>query len=239
MDESEKERAKRRYFYITLLRDPVARFLSEYRHVQRGATWKTSRHWCGGRTPTKDELPSCYSGPDWRDVTIEQFISCPFNLGINRQTRMLADLTLVGCYNTSIMSHKERDIILLASAKENLRRMAFFGLSEYQKISQYLFESTFHLHFLQPFVQLNETHSSVTMNRLNPQLLAKIRKLNNLDIELYDFAKQLLFKRFETMKAIDKNFEDNFNYLGSQHHLANTHNEDNEDLEDLMSNKIF
>ena len=29
---------------------------------------------------------------DWMDVTLEEFMSCPFNLAVNRQTRMLADI---------------------------------------------------------------------------------------------------------------------------------------------------
>lgn len=62
LDKNEGETAKRRYFYITLLREPVVRYLSEFRHVQRGATWKTARHWCLGRQATSTELPPCYSG---------------------------------------------------------------------------------------------------------------------------------------------------------------------------------
>lgn len=62
LDRNEGETAKRRYFYITLLREPISRYLSEWRHVQRGATWKSSRHWCLGRQATADELPSCYKG---------------------------------------------------------------------------------------------------------------------------------------------------------------------------------
>ena len=237
LDESEKQRTKRRYFYITLLREPVSRFLSEYRHVQRGATWKTSRHLCGGRPPTKSELPPCYVGVDWRNVTIEQFVSCPHNLAINRQTRMLADLTLVGCYNTTFMSGKERDVILLASAKENLRRMAFFGLCEHQKISQYLFENSFHLNFLQPFVQLNETHSTLTANKLSADQLNKIKSLNHLDIELYEFAKQLLFERFKTLKNLDQNFEFNYNNLGISHQKSrnDNSNENSAQIEDILS----
>ena len=42
-----------RYFYIALLREPVQRYLSEWKHVRRGATWSTSRHWCGGRDATE------------------------------------------------------------------------------------------------------------------------------------------------------------------------------------------
>lgn len=62
LDRNEGETAKRRYFYITLLREPISRYLSEWRHVQRGATWKSSRHWCLGRQATTEELPSCYKG---------------------------------------------------------------------------------------------------------------------------------------------------------------------------------
>lgn len=38
----------------------------------------------------------------------------------NRQTRMLADLALVNCYNKTGMSALERDRIMLDSAKRNL-----------------------------------------------------------------------------------------------------------------------
>uniref|UniRef100_A0A182HKW6 Heparan-sulfate 6-O-sulfotransferase n=1 Tax=Anopheles arabiensis TaxID=7173 RepID=A0A182HKW6_ANOAR len=64
LDKNEGETAKRRYFYITLLREPIARYLSEFRHVQRGATWKNARHWCLGRHATPDELPPCYNAND-------------------------------------------------------------------------------------------------------------------------------------------------------------------------------
>jgi hypothetical protein len=58
-----------------------------------------------------------------------------FLYNLYRQTRMLADLALVGCYNTSYMpSHAERNRVMLASAKRNLAAMAFFGLTEYQKV---------------------------------------------------------------------------------------------------------
>jgi hypothetical protein len=58
--------------------------LSELRHVQRGATWRNSRHWCGGREATLAELPSCYSGESWKGVTLDQFMACPNNLAHNR-----------------------------------------------------------------------------------------------------------------------------------------------------------
>ena len=41
--------ANRKYFYMTFLREPVARYISEFLHVQRGATWKDSQYMCGGQ----------------------------------------------------------------------------------------------------------------------------------------------------------------------------------------------
>lgn len=60
-------------------------------------------------------------------------MACPTNLGNNRQTRMLADLSLIGCYNSSL-SNAEKDNLMLESAKRNLHFMPFFMLTEYQKV---------------------------------------------------------------------------------------------------------
>ncbi|XP_046743444.1 heparan-sulfate 6-O-sulfotransferase 1 isoform X2 [Diprion similis] len=125
---------RRRYFYITIIRDPVARYLSEFRHVQRGATWRGARHWCGG---TQANIPQCYSEPNWQGVTLEEFMQCPHNLASNRQTRMLADLSIVGCYN-STLNRTERDRLMLESAQRNLLSMPFFMLTEYQKSRRHL-----------------------------------------------------------------------------------------------------
>ncbi|XP_061396605.1 heparan-sulfate 6-O-sulfotransferase 1, partial [Musca vetustissima] len=215
LDKNEGESAKRRYFYISLIREPLARYMSEYRHVKRGATWKNSRHWCLGRQATQKELPPCYKGDDWLDVTIDEFAGCESNLATNRQTRMLADLALVGCYNKSAMPAHERDRVMLASAKRNLASMAYFGLTEYQKISQYIFEETFNLRFAIPFEQHNNTLSVSAIHNLRPDQRRKIEELNNLDIELYAFAKNLLFERFEHLKARDNDFEKRFANLGN------------------------
>ncbi|KAJ8920720.1 hypothetical protein NQ315_004859 [Exocentrus adspersus] len=205
---------KRRYFYITLLREPIARYLSEFRHVQRGATWKGSRHFCKGRAATDKEIPPCYEGDNWEGVEIDEFIDCDSNLAANRQTRMLADLELIGCYDRKYMPKSDRDRIMLASAKKNLQSLAFFGLTEYQKISQYIFEETFNLRFAIPFEQNNATVSSSTLTTLTARQAAKIAELNKLDIQLYNFAKKLLFERFEKLKARDADFEERFKHLG-------------------------
>lgn len=182
--------------------------------MQRGATWKGSRHMCKGRTPTNSELPPCYMDSSWYGVKLDDFADCSSNLAANRQTRMLADLELVGCYNGTYMPQTERDRVLLASAKRNLASMAYFGLTEFQKISQYIFEETFNLRFAIPFEQNNATVSSLTMSTLSTEQAAKISHLNSLDIELYTFAKKLLFQRFEKLRSRDSDFKARFQHLG-------------------------
>lgn len=49
-----------RYLYVTFLREPVTRVLSEFHRNKRGITWATALHKCKGRKPTLDELPPCY-----------------------------------------------------------------------------------------------------------------------------------------------------------------------------------
>jgi len=95
-------------------------------------------------------------------VELDEFLACPFNMAFNRyapkvqlpteiqdfrQTRMLADLTLVRCYDASSMEPGKRDKIMLESAKSNLRSMAFFGIKERMKESQVMFEKLFNLRF--------------------------------------------------------------------------------------------
>lgn len=191
-----------KFYYITLLRDPVSRYLSEWRHVQRGATWKTSLHMCDGRTPTLEELPTCYEGTDWSGCTLQEFMDCPYNLANNRQVRMLADLSLVGCYNMSFITEKKRAQLLLESAKKNLKDMAFFGLTEFQRKTQYLFERTFNLKFIRPFMQYNNTRAGGV--DLDNGTIQRIEELNDLDMQLYDYAKDLFQQRYQFKRQVER-----------------------------------
>lgn len=180
-----------------MLRNPVSRYLSEWRHVQRGATWKKSLHMCDGRLPTSEELPRCYKSETWENVGLDDFMDCKWNMANNRQTRMLADLSLVGCYNLSMMPAEERNQAMLRSAKRNLRRLAFFGLTEYQEESQFLFEETFQLNFKMPFQQVNVTRAELAT--VTPRQVERIKQLNSLDMDLCNFARTLFFQRRKLM----------------------------------------
>lgn len=191
----------------TFIREPIARYLSEFHHIQRGATWSASKHLCNNRIPSSAELPSCFDSElGWNDVTFDEFTQCPSNLANNRESRMLADLTLVGCYNLSFMSEKERNRLILQSAKENLVKMAFFGLQEDMRRSQYIFERTFGLQFNKPLVNWNET---TDVAELSPEQRERAKSLNLLDLEFYSFAKKLFYQRFDELKKYDPLYDVN------------------------------
>ncbi|KAM4771993.1 heparan-sulfate 6-O-sulfotransferase 1 [Rhinophrynus dorsalis] len=234
---------KKKFYYITLLRDPVSRYLSEWRHVQRGATWKTSLHMCDGRTPTPEELPSCYEGTDWSGCTLQEFMECPYNLANNRQVRMLADLSLVGCYNMSFIPENKRAQVLLDSAKKNLKDMAFFGLTEFQRKTQYLFERTFNLKFIRPFMQYNNTRAGGV--DLDNGTIQRIEELNDLDMKLYDYAKDLFQQRYQFKRQVERMEQRKRNRVERLLHRSNEafSKEDTEDqvrwpTEDYMSHII-
>ncbi|CAH1781990.1 unnamed protein product [Owenia fusiformis] len=200
-DKYEGVQRKRGYLYITQLREPIQRYVSEWKHVQRGATWKR-RFKCNGQE-TANKLPTCFD-MKWKNVALDEFINCPGNLAINRQTRMLANLSLVDCYNTSTIPKPERDRIMLESAKNNLKDMTYFGLAEYQKSNQCLFEYTFGVNFTKKFAQSKrKSYAEKSKHDISSPQLMKIKELNNLDIELYEYAKELYFQRLEKGNLLD------------------------------------
>ena len=125
---------------------------------------------------------------------------------------MLSDLRQVNCYNTTGMSPSQRDKILLASAKTNLERLAFFGITTEQAKSQYLFENTFNLTFKVQF-EAQSQHSKSDISDLDDETLNRIRHINSLDIELFEYAQKLMRERFEKVKSDDVNFDKNYHSL--------------------------
>uniref|UniRef100_A0A1I8I7P5 Heparan-sulfate 6-O-sulfotransferase n=1 Tax=Macrostomum lignano TaxID=282301 RepID=A0A1I8I7P5_9PLAT len=117
----------RRLRYVTMLRRPADRFLSEWQHARRGATWRKSQPTCRGRRP-----PPCRTGDGaWRGVSLAEFAACRANPALNRQARMLANASGLPCRAVFANGNRTADL-LLASALHNLVGMAAFGLTEWQ-----------------------------------------------------------------------------------------------------------
>ncbi len=199
---------------ITMLRNPVERYISEFKHVQRGATWFKSVRYC-------KELPlysqNCYVGHlDWRHATWEDFITCDNNQANNRQVRMLADYHEIGCESLKCLLKNSNctekmknfdDKKILENAKKNLRSLSFFGLTEYQALSQYLFEKTFEnkLRFSKNLKLDNQILSSKLLetNEFKNNKNVIIEK-NNLDMALYEYAEKIFFERISFFHNLEK-----------------------------------
>jgi len=82
------------------------------------------------------------------------------------------------------------------------------------QVGQYTFEETFKMRFAVAFEQHNATLSAATMATLSTEQLDAVRKLNSLDLELYEFAKNLAFQRFKRLRDRDPHFVQRFQHLG-------------------------
>ena len=194
----------RRFHYSILLRHPVMRYLSEYLHMQRNATWAAALHMCNGKPAVLAQMPPCYpgyySGKPWLNLTLSGFVACDSNWANNRQTMMLADLEAVHCFNMSAMSLEEREKRLLETAKKNIRGFSFLGLTEYMVETCHLFEKTFSMTFgilPEPYMSLSEFRSGPLLVNLqhNPELYKAVMRRNHLDMQLYEFALDLFAER--------------------------------------------
>lgn len=202
-----------RFFYATLLREPISRFLSEYLHTLRGATWLSERFSCSKARQLRNQT-ACWTSKysprisfidssmifSSSDTNLTDFIFCPFNPAINRQTRMLSSASSMNCLSSSFTYS---DLVDLSTAKKNLQSMEFFGLTEHLHLSQRLFERTsfcqvvshcsFQSYLEQDFSN-NQTRNYVQEN-LSEIDRKHLQQINSDDLELYQFAKNLFFQR--------------------------------------------
>lgn len=183
-----------RFHYITMIKDPVKRYISEWEHVAQGQTWTddSQRPHC-----IYENYFTCFDGKkNWLDVDLKDFTDCEFNLANNRQTRLLS--------NSTYECDEKTDEEMLEEAKRNLQSLTFFGLTEYPTYTQRLFARMFtnNLKLTGEYVQLKSAISDSLNEAQRKKFLKKIRKLNSLDLELYDFAKELFFKRLKHYKVL-------------------------------------
>lgn len=159
-------------FLLTILRDPVARTLSVYRHVQRRTRHKRHREVAGN------------------GMSFLEFIDHPpFHIKIrNRMT-----LLLVGACCPE--PEKLPPTVALALAKERLQQMAFFGLAEQFAASMKLLARTFGWEPKTEMPELDsEPHRSDRADLSEAEVSAVSAQLD-LDLELYEFASGLFAER--------------------------------------------
>lgn len=153
--------------------------------------------------------------PNWAHVPLDIFVDCPYNLAHNRQVRMLADLTRLGCYrnlvNWSVPTEETKHQSLISiqrdlriSAKHTLlTEIRVFGLIEHIVYTQYMMQRSLNIVFRQlltktsnvPLQSDHKTHAMLIRSALNASQLRAIENRIQLDTELYRFARALFTRR--------------------------------------------
>jgi len=169
----------RKFTYLTFLRHPLARAISQWK------SWSTPSNltdeWLKAMRPYQIEAVR-FS----QTATLEEFIMSE-NLYIEGhirdvQTRYLAD---------------QPDIPgMLDSAKRNLENtFSYFGIVERFEESIQLFRSSF-INTLPYAVSAgSENRSNKATTEMSPRAMARLRNLNSNDFELYEFGCRLFEKR--------------------------------------------
>lgn len=211
-----KEHSLDRFHFITMLRDPVKRFISEYFHVKlTGTMWireeppRSPDQFCLRGLIAKCSLKNKH----WRDVTLEEFLTCPWNQAFNRETRMLAvydsKFTMCDYVKQSAIENNpnmtELNEELLRRAILGLHSLKWFGLAEYQRESRRLLERMFDDRFKFKN-EVNQKPTSVAndaQNVLSQSDMKRIKQLVHLDIRLYSYARDLFMRRLKEYKVVE------------------------------------
>jgi hypothetical protein len=153
--------------FITMLRDPIQRFISTYHHILRDSTHQLHKTVARGALPLHEFVKHSSS----------QIIH-------NQMVRRLAS----GAESLGEQAQLE-------VAQSRLSEMAFFGLTERFEDSIKVLGGTFGWH-INTLPHLNAAPSKHTYAAISDEVLDDIRMANSLDAALYEFGKALFVKRF-------------------------------------------
>ena len=105
--------------------------------------------------------------------------------------------------------------LLLESAKHTLRTMPFFSIISFVNESQYMFEQTFNLQFKVPMYSQKNRHNRFSgdiLSNLPLETRSRILEVNDLDVRLYEYAKQLFLQRYEYLRTLDAKTDHDYFY---------------------------
>ena len=158
--------------YITWLREPVTRVVALHQQITNNPTH-----------PLYAQIGQ---------LSLAQFVEHPVFAveGSNAMTRRLA---------AEAFPEKQTvpDAVMLEMAQVNLDEMAYFGLAEEARFSLSLLAYTFGWPLSKPATPLDLP--AIDLGSISPETLNKIRGRNELDIALYQFARQVWQHRLHQM----------------------------------------
>jgi ubiquinone/menaquinone biosynthesis C-methylase UbiE len=162
------------YIFITMLRNPVERARSVYQHI--------INHPVHGLYPIISKLT-------FREYVFSEDLNIKIDI-LNSQTRVITNML---------------DILVqpdLELAKQRLRdEFAWVGLTERYDDSLKLLSYTFDWPPITDYKKHNVTKNPIKRDEIAPDIIQRIRELNQLDLQLYDYALELFDQRWAAMEA--------------------------------------
>lgn len=177
--------------YITVLRDPVERVLSLYRHARRiQEPAGVGQAHLKAAAATGSLMDFLQSG--------DRFVNL---LTINAQTRQIATQLYFDPTLPEERASYPPDAELLERAKTHLDQWPFFGITEHFQESVALLFYVFGWYPDLSYPSLNQSPNSLEPADLSPEAIAEIRARTQLDAALYHYAKAAFHACFSAMKA--------------------------------------
>lgn len=187
--------------WLTIVRDPIDRAISQYR------SWHDSQnltpYWIARITP--DERKAVEIA---QSMSFEQFLNTDnaHLLGSisNHQCRVLCSLPPERTAATVTITDYQLGKAVLASAKNNLfKRLGFFEITEQFSASLELFVSKFRIAEVRHNQKLRLNTSGVDRPVLSQWAKGRLQALNEFDMELYFQAKREFARRLKRRTILD------------------------------------
>eukprot|EP01104_Vermistella_antarctica_P015106 TRINITY_DN4890_c0_g1_i1.p1 TRINITY_DN4890_c0_g1~~TRINITY_DN4890_c0_g1_i1.p1 ORF type:complete len:461 (-),score=68.87 TRINITY_DN4890_c0_g1_i1:145-1527(-) len=184
--------------FVTIIRDPVTRFISEYYHchpkaakIRAGSGAK--RCWA---EYTKGDL----------ELSLDDSVNTLYpHPAANRQTRMLAGYKL-GEWETSVLGNEEHERQALRKAMQRLADMDFVGTNDDLQGALRALAGTYGLPYDEVRHTVARKHNTQTKDDAIPDaLMRRIVEINHLDSLLYEYAKRLYAARSKRLGLVYAN----------------------------------
>jgi FkbM family methyltransferase len=199
--------------YCTFLRDPIDRALSHYGHIIKDNTHYLHKH-----ALALGDF-SAYIRDESVRFTISNFQARalaldadPFVLASTLSQEQLESYELERMLESIEFNLSDKE--LLDIAKQNLEQFCFIGITERFEESLKLLCHTFNWSVTSEIQSTNVNNDRVAREKLSEEDMSILKKLNEADFELYEYAKNIFEKnltRMSTSKVFvsySQNFED-------------------------------
>eukprot|EP00924_Labyrinthula_sp_SR-Ha-C_P007669 snap_masked-scaffold_42-processed-gene-2.43-mRNA-1 protein AED:1.00 eAED:1.00 QI:0/0/0/0/1/1/4/0/681 len=183
--------------WIFSLRDPIMRSLSSF-YTVTGRTNNDDHFKCDAKSPIANKMRNIsFSFEEFASFDIKERKKC----FLHNQNLHLKFLT------SGLIDDKSSDEEKLQFAKEILQRLDWFSILEYAEESLDLFEPELGLEILSYHSAFNYNKYEKDLTKYSQKAKEVLFELNYLDVELYNFAKELFFARLDKIKPDKQVFE--------------------------------